>query len=158
MSFTQGQRQALDEDFMPAWTVDAACRAISLPGWLWGDCFTDEVARLPPNEEYVWPTKTLNAMEVCCTCSVRRECLDWALRGEDLEAIAAREDENGDARKETTDPGAQRRFGVFAVPGRMRERYASDPDRLSVLLAWLERLAVQHRWKPTATKGAEEVA
>lgn len=136
--FGKRLRSGLTDQFMPAWTVDAACRPYSAPGTHWEWMFTDEVAEKPAGVEYDFPDKTQQAMRVCAGCPVRTECLEDAYETEQQQSTEWWSGEPVES---------DRRFGIRGgLPGRMRERFAELPDRLDRSHEWFGSYARKRGW------------
>jgi hypothetical protein len=116
----------------PPWAKDGACYRKPTRDW-----FTDEVA--DKGEATEFPETVYDAMRICAGCTLRRECVTWA-----YEMEADPYDPWAEA-TDTTD-----RFGVFATPGRIRERFAAFPDRVDRSLEWFDTMASsdERRWFP----------
>jgi hypothetical protein len=122
---------------LPEWAPGAACarsKPSDPPIDLW---FTDDVTDL--GEETQFPDLTAHdAMRICATCNFKRECVTWAYE---------MENDPYDPWSESTDADNDR-MGIFLVPGRIRERFASYPDRIERCLRWFYDLAgsPERRW------------
>lgn len=117
------------------WMERAACAGKDPDEW-----FTDEVADL--GEATVYPETVYDALRVCAACPVIRECITYAYQLEEEEHIPDPWVER--------DEGVRDRYGVYGVPGRVRERFASFPDRVERCLTWMDEVAAspQRRWRP----------
>lgn len=115
----------------PSWMERAACSESTTKGA--ESYFDDEVK---DGAEH-FPDTTYPAMETCRDCPVRRPCLEQAYEYEwHLQAIKG----TAPVRYEWVEDGA--RFGIWGgVPGRIRERFAADPDRLDRCEEWFEQTA-----------------
>lgn len=122
---------AFGEKHLPAWMGRAACAERRTGKW-----FKDEVADL--GEDTVFPETVMGPMqEHCLVCPVARECVTWAY---------ACEEPNEDHWSEATDVDDDR-YGVFLVPGKIRERFASFPDRVDRCMQWFAALAAERGWR-----------
>lgn len=107
------------EEF-PTWMSRAACSGLTTDKW-----FHDEVADL--GEGTTFPETVMGPMrQHCSVCPVQRECITWAFE---------KEENLPDHWNERTSADADR-FGVYLVPGRIRERFASFPDRVDRCMEW----------------------
>jgi hypothetical protein len=137
---TLASRRAQAElDLWPAWTTWAACRQHSSPGAVWEDAFRDELAYKPDPNAYRWGDKARVAMQVCMSCPVQRSCLDDAFR---MEHGAGESWWSGEPVEQ------DRRFGIRGgIPGRIREHFATHPQRVDACLRWLRAYAAAQRWR-----------
>jgi hypothetical protein len=146
---------------MRDWTVDARCRdKVTIEGEAWEAAFADADLTYKPVGEYSWPKSTLEVMVTCAGCPVRRECLEYGFELEHTVLLGTRStnDEEYEATgksyiEETLKPMPAGVYG--GVPGPMRERFGSDPDRLELADAWFISFTTERGW---ATEPAEEVA
>jgi hypothetical protein len=128
---------AFGEDNLPSWMQRAACAERRTDKW-----FKDEVADL--GEATVFPETVMGPMqEHCAVCPVMKECLTWAYEREN--PMRSRWDETTDVDDD--------RYGVFAVPGKIRERFAGSPDRVQRCLDWFEKLALERGWRSETPRG-----
>ena len=113
---------------LPYWGPQAPCAGRDTDMW-----FTDDVA--VGND---FPDTALMAMRICSTCPLRVDCLTWAFDREQLDRSSM-----ADADREEAD----RRFGIFGgIPGRIRERYANEQDRIAKCFAWFDSIAAARGW------------
>jgi hypothetical protein len=86
-----------------------------------------------------FPGPLTDTMEICAACPVRRECLAEAYAQE----VHIAEDRKHQPR--LVEDGT--RFGVWGgIPGRIRTRFASSPDRLDACEAWFQEVARELRF------------
>lgn len=126
--------------FSPEWMQRAACAGQPVATF-----FTDEVADTEP---LAFPETVYDALRVCSSCPVIRECISHAYDAEKPLTLL-------DPWQVTTDADDDR-FGVWGAPGRVRERFAAEPERVQLCLDWTAKVALERRWiRPTATLGQE---
>jgi len=82
-------RRELDDALLDEWTAFARCRSVTVggegpqrPGMPWSAMFDDELAMRPHPDDYRWPPKLVDLMEMCAGCPVRRRCLEAAFEVE----------------------------------------------------------------------------
>ena len=175
--FRSGHRQALDTRFpawtalaacRPASVGGAALlhRDGARPGMPWDKGFNDEVAMKPSVDQYRWPRDVNDAIETCAACPVRRQCLERAFdvegttvtmgyanflikhkpRCEDMKCDGCVPLKDRIQRREMT--LELMHVGVWGgVPGRVRERYANDPDRIERCTDWFEDYASEQGFR-----------
>ena len=110
-------RRSLDDAVFPDWTAQAKCAEVKVRsgtgGQVHDDFFKDELSTRKADAGE-WPSKVVNAMRLCASCPVRRECLAYAVESE---VRLSQEWRTGEV------VAVDRRFGVYGgVPGRIRER------------------------------------
>lgn len=128
---------------------DAACASDGLDP---DDWFTDDLVTTPARlEGRGLPSTTLEAMETCWSCPVRRFCLQYAFEIEQRERRTWFSADHTELRY---------RAGIYgAVPGFMREALADDPDRIAVLNEWVATVAIREEWHlPPAVRGMRQEA
>lgn len=147
--FTDRLREALQSsELFDDWTAEAACRRFSLPGRHWEAPFKDDVAEKRQPSSYEWSETAVDAMRVCASCPVRRRCLEYAF---EIEKSEGDQWWSGELVEE------DRRFGIFGmVPGRIREHFAQQTDRIALCEEWVRTFAHQRRWHLREPNGEEE--
>jgi hypothetical protein len=142
------QREALQDRMFPDWTADAICRGDRRPnvmgrtggfpaGVTWKTAFLDDTGYHADLDDYATGT-TLDAMALCAQCPVRRECAEYAY---EVEMVPI------DRWWTSELIESDLRFGVFGgLPGGVRERLASHPERINLGELWFLHIAVKHRW------------
>lgn len=130
---------------MPDWAAEAPCAQTPVNYW-----FHDDVSAAAPFPTEVYEHRAFNeqgryevvaGMKLCGTCPFQVACLEraFALERRDRQELA---DEHM--------AEADRRYGVYGgIPGRIRERYARDPDRITKCLNWYLDVARERRWFTT---------
>ena len=158
--FAQRRREVFDQDHMPDWTVDAACRAkVTVAGMPWEAAFTDDLT-YKPKGEYAWPALTLEVMKTCATCPVQRQCRELGFEIEHEvflgTRIASDEEFERWGKPYIEEYLTPMPVGVYGgIPGPMRERFKTMVDGLTEAAAWFLALSIKEGWIKPAN---EEVA
>jgi hypothetical protein len=130
---------------LPDFAPRGACAGLAPNRAPWSPMFEDDVA-FRKDGDYEWPKGVREAMQVCASCPVRRECLAWAF---DVEKRESRDWWTSELIVNN------RRYGVLGgTPGRIRERFQDDPDPIAACDEWFVGFAEQNRWdvKDLATR------
>lgn len=161
--FAARRREAFQSDYMPAWTVDAACRGDKRPdilggigrfetGTVWEAAFTDDLTH-SKDGKYVWTAELLKVMELCAGCPVRAECLEYGYKGDApiLVSLLMVDDEEAERigrsyRQEYVGGDAEGVYG--GLPGPQRKVFAQHKDRLAASEEWFQAQATRHGWNP----------
>jgi hypothetical protein len=145
--FADRRREAFQDDYLPAWTVDAACRGDKRPdvtssftgsvgqlptGVAWEDAFLDDVVP-QPDGSFTWSKAVLDVMAQCASCPVRAECLAYGFAGEKPILLGTRLADDEEAERIGRSYVQEWLFplpsGIYGgVPGRVRKQLRHGPD------------------------------
>jgi hypothetical protein len=122
---------------LPSFGPRAACAEKGPNRAPWEPMFEDDVSQRPDGN-YSWPAGVKEAMSVCAGCPVRLECLRWAF---DVEKRESRDWWTSELIVNN------RRYGVLGgTPGRIRERFADEPDPIAACDEWFQNYAAEQHW------------